>query len=177
MKGIMSMERLAAEVRERRKELGLTQAHVAARGGVSEKFVRRIENSEVGSLRAANTLALEKALQWGPGSVQAILAGEAPTIVAPEAAAISTAPLQPAEPTSDKFALARRVLALRDTFADHQDTISPESREALAAEMARSAREAEETIIRMMGWLDDTERGQAIDLLVELRNALQATSR
>lgn len=169
------MERLAEEARERRKELDLTQAQVAARGGVSEKFVRRIENREVGGLRAANILALEKALQWKPGSVNAILAGESPTVEVPEPAA-NMAPLQPAEPTSDKFYLARRVLALRDTFADHQDTISPEARETLAAEMARSARDAEETIIRMMSFLDDAERGEAIDLLVELRNALQAIS-
>jgi hypothetical protein len=39
--------------------------------------------------------------------------------------------------------------------------------------MARSAREAEESIIRMMAWLDDTDRDEAIDLLVELRNALR----
>lgn len=171
----MSMEQLAEEARERRKELDLTQAQVAARGGVSEKFVRRIENSEVGGLRASNILALEKALQWESGSVNAILAGDSPTVVVPEPV-VSMAPAHPAEPTTDKFALARRVLALRDTFADHQATISPEARETLAAEMARSAREAEETIIRMMSWLDDTERGQAIDLLVELRNALQAIS-
>lgn len=171
----MSMEKLAAAARDRRKELELTQAQVAARGGVSEKFVRRIENSEVGSLRAGNILALEKALQWAPGSVNAVLAGESPTVEVPETPA-SLAPLLPTEPASDKFYLARRVLALRDAFADHQDTISPEARETLAAEMARSARDAEETIIRMMSFLDDTERGQAIDLLVELRNALQAIS-
>lgn len=40
------------------------------------------------------------------------------------------------------------------------------------AEMANSAREAEETIVRMMPWLSDSERGEAIDLLVKLREPL-----
>ena len=73
----------------------------------------------------------------------------------------------------DRFALAHHVLALRETLAAHQSTIGQGAREALAAEMARSAREAEESIIRMMPWLDDTDRGKAIDLLIDLRNTLQ----
>jgi hypothetical protein len=40
--------------------------------------------------------------------------------------------------------------------------------------MVRSAREAEESIIRMLARLDDTERGLAIDLLVQLRRVRAA---
>ena len=47
--------------------------------------------------------------------------------------------------------------------------MGPEAREALVSEPTRSAREAEESIIKMMPWLDDSERGEAIALLVELR--------
>ena len=40
------------------------------------------------------------------------------------------------------------------------------------AEMANSAREAEEAIVRIMPWLDEIERGEAIQLLVKLREPL-----
>jgi hypothetical protein len=36
-------------------------------------------------------------------------------------------------------------------------------------QITRSAREAEESIIKLMPWLDDAERGEAIRLLGELR--------
>ncbi len=39
-------------------------------------------------------------------------------------------------------------------------------------EMANSAREAEEAIARIMPWLGDDERGEAIGLLVKLREPL-----
>ena len=83
----------------------------------------------------------------------------------------ASTPAAPSE-TVDRFALAHHVLALRETFAIHQSTIGQDAREALAAEMARAARDAEESIIRMMPWLDDANRGKAIDLLVDLRKAL-----
>lgn len=50
--------------------------------------------------------------------------------------------------------------------------MTPDAREALVTEMAKSAHEAEESIVRMMPWLDDEERGEAIGLLVKLREPL-----
>lgn len=92
-------------------------------------------------------------------------AGSAP-VVAPSAQV-------PAQVDSrDRFALARQILALRSTLSEHQRAISPEAREALMTEMAKSAREAEETLVRIMPWLDDDERGEAIGLLVKLREPL-----
>ena len=63
-------------------------------------------------------------------------------------------------------------MSLEATFAKHAEAMGPEAREALVSEPTRSAREAEESIIKMMPWLDDSERGEAIALLVELRTPL-----
>jgi hypothetical protein len=72
----------------------------------------------------------------------------------------------------DQFAFARQIVALRSTLSEHQRSISSEARTALMAEVASSAREAEEAIVRMMHWLGDDERGEAIALLVKLREPL-----
>lgn len=183
MKGIMTREKLAGLVRERRKALGLTQPQVAERADVSVELVRRVETNRTNVRRAEKIEGLEHALEWEPGSIRAVLAGGMPTDIhrAPEAAAAprtgdhAPAPAAPSEAV-DRFALAHHVLALRDTFSAHQATIGQDAREALAAEMARSARDAEESIIRMMPWIDEADRGEAIDLLVELRKALQANA-
>jgi transcriptional regulator with XRE-family HTH domain len=178
----MSKEKLAELVRERRKALGMTQPQVAERGDVSAELVRRVENNRSGRLRASKIEGLERALEWEPGSIRVVLGGGVPTVVhrAPDEPASTRRTRDHAPMTAgsseagiDRFALAHHVLALRDTFTAHQGTIGQEAREALSAEMARSAREAEDSIILMMPWLDDTERGDAIDLLVELRKALQ----
>jgi transcriptional regulator with XRE-family HTH domain len=181
MTDIMSREKLAELVRARRKALGLTQPQVAERGDVSVELVRRVETNRSGELRASKIEGLERALEWEPGSIRAVLGGGAPTVVhrVPDEPATTERSADDAPMTArsseagDRFALAHHVLALRDTFAAHQGTIGQEAREALAAEMARSAREAEESIIRMMSWLEDSDRDEAIDLLVELRNALR----
>jgi transcriptional regulator with XRE-family HTH domain len=182
MRDIMSREKLAGVVRARRKELGLTQPQVAERGDVSVELVRRVETNRSGELRASKIEGLERALEWEPGSIRAVLGGGVPTVVVhrvPDEPATTVrtddhAPMTArSSEAGDRFALAHHVLALRDTFAAHQGTIGQEAREALAAEMARSAREAEESIIRMMSWLEDSDRDEAIDLLVELRNALR----
>ena len=177
----MSREKLAGLARERRKALGLTQPQVAERGDVSVELVRRVETKRSGDLRASKIEGLERALEWEPGSIRAVLDGGAPTNVRrpPDDLAAATTrtgdnastPAAPSE-TVDRFALAHHVLALRETFAIHQSTIGQDAREALAAEMARAARDAEESIIRMMPWLDDANRGKAIDLLVDLRKGV-----
>jgi transcriptional regulator with XRE-family HTH domain len=176
MRDIMSWEKLAEVVRERRKELGLTQTQVAERGDLSVELLRMIENNRSGRLSPPKAQGLERALRWKPGSVAAVIGGGSPTLAASPKGIKHRPPPVPAvagEGSGDRFALAHHVLALRDTFAAHQSTIGQDAREALAAEVARSAREAEESIIRMLPWLDDTDRSEAIDLLVKLRNTLR----
>ena len=68
--------------------------------------------------------------------------------------------------------LAKQVVALKITFAQHAAEVSPEARDALLEQITRSTREAEQTIVKVMPWLDDAERGEAIELLVALRAPL-----
>jgi transcriptional regulator with XRE-family HTH domain len=75
MRDIMSKEKLAEVVRERRKALGLTQTEVAERGAFSVELMRTVENNRSGRLRTSNARGLERALEWESGSIDAILAG------------------------------------------------------------------------------------------------------
>ncbi|OPX05353.1 DNA-binding protein [Mycobacterium sp. AT1] len=171
MKPIMSWDELAVAVRARRRELGLTQADVAAAGHVSVELIRNIETRRrtPERLNPRKARGLEDALRWESGSIDAVLAGGVATTAEPKP------PLDAevaAPDPGDRFALARQIVALRATLSAHQRSISPDARETLMTEMANSAREAEETIVRMMPWLGDTERGEAIDLLLKLREPL-----
>ena len=188
---IMSWENLAAAVRARRGELGLTQADVAEDGQVSVDTVNNIENlrrTPKGGLNRRSARGLEAGLQWAPGSVESVLSGGVATPVAKArrrgdraldegadtpatAKPDSNNGLRSPEP-NDRFALARQVISLRSTLSTHQSSMSSDAREALMAEMAKSAHEAEESIARMMPWLDDEDRGEAIGLLVKLREPL-----
>ena len=84
---------------------------------------------------------------------------------------ITTQPKAGAE-AQDRFSLAKQVVALKTTFAQHAAGVSQEARDALVEQITRSAREAEQTIVKVMPWLDDAERGEAIELLVALRAPL-----
>jgi hypothetical protein len=109
--------------------------------------------------------ALERVLDWESGSVDAVLAGGVAT----------TVQAKPSEATSvDRFAMARHVVSLKATLAKHLDGMAPDTRQALVGEMTRSAREAEESIITVMPWLDEDERGVAIELLVALRDPIES---
>lgn len=192
---IMSWDQLAAAVRARRRELGLTQVDVATAGRVSVDMIRNIEHRRRTPKRVnpRTARAIEDALKWEPGSIEDTLAGGDPRPITarpprakkparatttgdhPTSEATRTDSPQPAPPQldgGDRFALARQILALRSALSEHQRAISPEAREALMSEMANSAREAEEAIVRIMPWLDEGERGEAIQLLVKLREPL-----
>ena len=74
----MPSDRLGAAVRLRRKQLKLTQADVAERGGLGVTTVRGIENNRLCQPTGSTQRALERGLEWLPGSVDAILKGGAP---------------------------------------------------------------------------------------------------
>lgn len=193
---IMSWDQLAVAVRTRRRELGLTQVDVATAGRISEDMIRNIERRKrtpKRGLHPRTARAIEDALEWEPGSIEDTLAGGNPRPITarPSRATKPTRETLPADnPTSettrtdsrqpapaqldhgDRFALARQILALRSTLSQHQRAISPEAREALMSEMAKSAHEAEEALVRILPWLDEDERGEAIQLLVKLREPL-----
>jgi transcriptional regulator with XRE-family HTH domain len=76
-----SWDRLAEAAKARRKQLGLSQAAVAAVvGGPSLASVKNIERGSRGygkSMNSATGLALDKALRWVPGSTLRVLSGQA----------------------------------------------------------------------------------------------------
>src|ERR1700682_5622860 len=126
MMGIMSWEKLSREVRGRRIELGLTQKEVAAKGGPSPMTVREIEKNKAGRLSPRSRLALEQALDWESGSIDAILAGGVPTKVQAKPDDLAA--------DVDRFSAAKRVLSLKTTFAKIRDGVEPAAQEALLAE-------------------------------------------
>jgi hypothetical protein len=197
----MSWDQLAAAVRARRTELGLKQVDVAAAGRISVDVIRNIEHRRRTPKRVnpRTARAIEEALKWEPGSFEETLAGGNPRPILansprtkkppreqttardnsaaetrpdslPTAAPAAEAPTQ--LDTRDRFALARQILTMRSVLSEHQRSLSPDAREALVTEMTNSAREAEEAIARIMPWLNEDERGEAIQILVELREPL-----
>ncbi|WP_245839922.1 helix-turn-helix domain-containing protein [Mycobacterium aquaticum] len=169
MLGIMMWEKLAVEVRNRRADLGLTQIEVGERGGPAVETLRAIENNRAGRLSPRMRRALERAIEWEPGSVDVVLEGGTAKLAGPPRQPLGGRRDKPPQIGGDRFALAKRVLAMKSTFTKHRDQMEPTAREALSEEITRSAREAEEGIIALMPWLDEAERGEAISLLAELR--------
>lgn len=70
--------RLADYVVRRRAQLGLTQSQLAQAGPLSIDRVQSVEGAKRENYRISTLVALERALQWEPGSIDLILAGESP---------------------------------------------------------------------------------------------------
>jgi transcriptional regulator with XRE-family HTH domain len=162
MVDVMLWEKLGQQVRDRRAELGLTQAEVAERGGPSVETLRALENDRSKRLSPRVRRALERVLQWETGSIDAVLDGGVPTPTRP----------RPVVAAADRFAMARQVLEWRADVSRQTHGMQPRAREGLLAGVTRSARQAEDAIIKLLPWLDDDERGEAIALLGELRASL-----
>lgn len=165
----MSWERLGEEVRHRRKLLRLTQAEVTERGGPSVATVRAIETNRAGRLSRRSRRALERAIEWDVGSVDAVLEGADPRPLGTVETVSGGPAAQSMAAAAERFAMAERVVKMKRAFASHRDNIGEPAREALEEEITRSARETEEAIIKMMPWLGDEDRGVAIRILAELR--------
>lgn len=72
--------RLGRLIRERRKQLNLTQADIQAAGGPSTATLRLIEGGKHTDFRPSTSQPLEKVLHWHPGSIAAILKGGGPSV-------------------------------------------------------------------------------------------------
>ncbi|WP_131811262.1 MULTISPECIES: DNA-binding protein [Mycobacterium simiae complex] len=171
----MSWERLGKAVRHRRKELGLNQADVSARGGPSEKTLRAIENNRAGALGGKTRRSLERAIEWDSGSIEAILEGGAPLVKGMTAATVDGAtPVATGSSSAfnatERFAIAEHLIKMRRTFATHRDDMGESARAAIEAEFASAARELEDAMVWMLPWLGDDERAAAIRILGELRS-------
>lgn len=85
-------ERLARLMDERRRELGKTWDQVADEAGLTKEGLRGIRRGEGATIRPLSKAGIERALRWTPGSVEDILAGGDPGIVASGSARISGTP-------------------------------------------------------------------------------------
>ncbi len=168
---VKSWEQLADEVRLRRKQLKLTQTDVAERGGLSVATVRAVETNRSGRLSRRLRRALERAIEWQDGSVDAVLDGTAPRVVNAAGTAAAAAPVSPdtARAAAERFAVAQRLVTMRQTFLEHRDHMSEAARTAMDDEFSAASRETEEALIWMLAWLGDEERAEAIRILAELR--------
>lgn len=170
----MSWERLGRAVRARRKELGLSQADVTARGGPSVPTLRVVENNRAGRLSSRLRRALERAIEWDTGSVEAILDGGFARTMPPLTAAGAHASPPASRPASatdaaERFVMAERLVKMRRTFARHRDTMPETARTAIEEDFTAAAREMEDALVWMLPWLGDEERAAAIRILGELR--------
>jgi transcriptional regulator with XRE-family HTH domain len=167
----MSWERLGREVARRREELHLTQVDVAQRGGPSVATLTAVENNRSGRLSKRLRQALERAIEWEPGSVDAVLNGRAPRpkakVAGPPAADSRDAQMVAAQ----RFAVVQRLIKMRQAFMEHRDEMPEAVREAMQEEVAAASRETEEALIWMLPWLGEAERAEAIRILAELQQA------
>lgn len=168
---VMSWERLADEVRLRRKQLKLTQTDVAERGGLSVATVRAVETNRSGRLSRRLRRALERAIEWQDGSIDAVLDGGAPRVITAPGAGAATPPVSAdtARAAAERFAVAQRLVTMRQAFFEHRDQMSEAARAAMDDEFSAASRETEEALIWMLPWLGDDERAEAIRILAQLR--------
>lgn len=72
--------RVAHAVVRRRVHLGLTQEEASGRAGLSATTWRLLENEVQTRYRRLTLAGVERALGWAPGSIDAILAGDEPSV-------------------------------------------------------------------------------------------------
>lgn len=168
---LMSWERVGLAVRHRRKELGLTQSEVTARGGPSVPTLRALENNRAGRLSNKLRRALESAIEWDTGSFEAILEGGVPRILPTRYVVSSRSAPSETSKAAERFAMAEHLIKMRRTFASHRDTMPGAARAAIEEDFTAAAREMEDAVVTMWPWLSDEERPMAIRILTELRDA------
>ena len=80
-------DRLAATVRERRLDLGLTQQQAATKAGLSLPTWQAIEGAQRDDIRERTARGVCHALEGSKDSVARILRGEQPTVEMPDVVA------------------------------------------------------------------------------------------
>jgi transcriptional regulator with XRE-family HTH domain len=165
----MTWDRLGKAVRGRRLELGLTQVQVSERGGPSSETLRMIENNRAGRLSYRLRRHLEDALEWEPRSVDDVLAGGEARVKGQRVVSEMASPAEP-----HNVALAATLLNTLKLIERQLPAMDEVGRAGAVSEIATYAKQAEESIIKMMPWLDDEDRGEAIRILAELRRPIGA---
>lgn len=90
----------------RRLALGLSKEEAARRGNMSVKTWTSVEKGE--PVRDVTYAGVDKALEWVPGSAEAVLDGNDPEVVEPA----------PEEAPDEVAELARLLEVVRDKFGD-----------------------------------------------------------
>lgn len=114
-------QRVAEAVTARRARRNWTQIDVATRGPLSLDRVQAIEGAKRPTYRAGTIAALERALEWEYGSVEAILVGGEPT------------------PLEDSAAVEDSGVAVEGLATDREPTVAE-----LAAALAEEKRARED---------------------------------
>lgn len=73
-------KRLASLARQRRDDLGLTQAELGQLAGTATQTVHRFEQGNKPTRHSSSWSKIERALGWLPGSIDAILDGGEPIV-------------------------------------------------------------------------------------------------
>lgn len=120
-----ALNQLAARVERRIAELGLQYAEVARAAGFSDQTLISVRGGT--KVRPTTYRKLERALHWGPESVQAILDGGEPSALDMD--------LMPAD-VAEAYADQRAAAAAR---TDASPSMSPRELEALAGMVASAA--------------------------------------
>lgn len=98
---------LADRMDRRRAELGLRWADVADRGGITTQTLREVR-AGARRLRGLTKAAIERALEWAPGSVDVILDGGEPQPVLVSSQASESTPEQAVSTLLENIVKVRR---------------------------------------------------------------------
>lgn len=105
---------LGQTVARRRAELGLSQVEVAHRGPLSLDRVQAIEGAKKSGYRLGTLAALERALEWEAGSIEAVLDGGQPTPIR------QPSPVTAADRTERLLAENERMIRLLNDLSERE---------------------------------------------------------
>jgi Helix-turn-helix len=103
---------LAQLIKERRLELGLTQAEVHSAGGPAPATLYLLENGCRTSFSPQILRRLERALGWRTGSVRRVLAGERPALIDEDTSILSIHETRADVPNSQAWMASFRQLPI-----------------------------------------------------------------
>jgi hypothetical protein len=172
--------RLAELMDQRRRDLRLTWDQVAARADIHRETLRQIRSGSSGTIRPLSATGIEDALEWGRGSIDAILHGGSFAEASPpmaeqepplpeNLAALVGSVDNPASPES----LAQ---ALAETTANLDAYIERRAQEIAAPRIAAVEQETREQIANLNKQAI-AARQRASGLEAELRRQLDAQVR
>lgn len=127
-------DRLDHAIEARTIELGISYVELAARAGISDVSLRNLRKGRA-NFRPRNLRKLETALDWAPGSIDAVLDGGDPTISGATRPAMSADDLERLiEETEDELLhLNPRYESNRASLVAHLEKRLTELRRQLAA--------------------------------------------